>query len=351
MFKPQYGLTNGILNSLTEIAGAKEVIARAKILPAVEIKLRRQAILRMTRSSTSIEGNQLNLSQIEAIYAHKKIDAPKRDIYEVKNYIQALKYIEKVVVEKRTLDEKIILKIHKLVTNKTLPPNKCGKYRHGPVYIVQRRLGLSDLLLYTAPPYKKVSRLVGNLIAWLNNNPSDKLNPVIAAAIAHKEIAAIHPFADGNGRTARALATLILYSRGYDFRRLFVLEDYYNEDRPAYYRAINTGGKYDLKVDLTFWIEYFVLGFKKEINEVKSKVLALSGKKTTTAPDQQIYLSPNQQKILEFIDQLGRITIKDAIDILSVPRRTVQLELHNLKTSGIIKQVGNGPAAHYLQNK
>lgn len=351
MFNPQYQLTNTIINSLTKIAEDKAFIERARILPAAQIKLRHQAILRMTHSSTAIEGNRLNLLQIEAIYTHKKIDAPKRDIFEVKNYLQALKYIEKVVLEKKPLNEKIILKIHKLVTENTLPKEESGKYRGGPVYVVQRRFNLPPLLLYTAPPYKKIPRLVSSLVKWLNEQTADKLNPVITAALVHKEIAELHPFNDGNGRTARALATLVLYSRGYDFRRLFALEDYYNEDRPSYYEAINTGKKYDPKVDLTNWIEYFVLGFQREISDVKLRIMSLSGKNSAVSVGEPVYLSPCQQKILEFMDQLGKITIKDAIDILSVSRRSAQLELFKLKNAGFIKQINKGPAAYYIEKK
>src|SRR3990167_5576453 len=126
MFNPKYKHTNKILRDLTAIAEAKGIIDRAKILPRQEIKLRRQAIIRMTHHSTEIEGNQLNLEQVEALYAKKKVDAPARDIYEVKNYLNALKFIEKTVAEKKPVTEKVILKIHKLVTNKTLAPQHCG---------------------------------------------------------------------------------------------------------------------------------------------------------------------------------------------------------------------------------
>ena len=120
MFNPKYRLTNKILANLTAIAEAKGIVERAKILPQQEVKLRRQAIIRITHHSTEIEGNQLNIGQVEALYAKKKIDAPDRDIYEVKNYLNALKFIEKTVAEKQPITEKIILKIHKLVTDKTL---------------------------------------------------------------------------------------------------------------------------------------------------------------------------------------------------------------------------------------
>src|SRR3989344_2315273 len=136
MFNPKYNLNNGILSELTAIAEAKGIIDRAKILPQQELRLRRQAVIRMTHHSTEIEGNHLNMGQVEALYAKKKIDAPDRDIYEVKNYLNALKYIEKVVAEKKPITEKVILKIHKLVTNKTLATQFSGRYHLGHIYVV-----------------------------------------------------------------------------------------------------------------------------------------------------------------------------------------------------------------------
>jgi len=81
MFYPKYKHTNKILLDLTAIAEAKGIIDRAKILPQQEVKLRRQAIIRMTHHSTEIEGNKLNMGQVEALYTKKKVDAPDRDIY------------------------------------------------------------------------------------------------------------------------------------------------------------------------------------------------------------------------------------------------------------------------------
>jgi Fic family protein len=279
-FKPQYTLTDKIVGMLTAIAEAKVAIDRARLLPKQELRLRRQALIRMTHSSTHIEGNQLNLNQVEAVYARKKVDAPNRDIYEVQNYLKALRYIEQVVQKKQLLTEKVVLKIHKLVTDKTLPDEQCGKYRNGPVYVVRRRFGFPDEKVYTGPEATIVKKLMAGLVAWIQESEKQDIHPVIVAGILHQEIAAIHPFADGNGRTARALATLILYQRGFDFRRLFALEDYYNKDRPAYYRAIHVGASYEKrKTDITPWLEYFVKGFigLKQIPRIDTDTTDLYG--------------------------------------------------------------------------
>jgi len=349
MFNPKFKITNKIVEMLTAIVEAKAVIERARLLPKQEIKLRRLAKIRMTHSSTAIEGNRLDIKQIEALYANKKIDAPARDIFEVKNYLKALKFIEQIVAAKQPINEKVLLKIHKLVTDKTLPKEQSGRYRQIPIYVVRRRLGAPDEITYTGPAAEKVPLLCADLIEWINKKINKDVNPVILAGIIHQEIAAIHPFVDGNGRTARAMATLILYKSGYDFRRLFALEDYYNKDRQRYYQAINIGKTYDeRKVDFTRWLEYFVKGFKEEIDNVKSKVISLAIKKVDSEINSQIYLSEEQLKILEFLDQVDRITVGDVVEILECPKRTAQLYLQQLKKLKIIKQIGKGPSSAYI---
>lgn len=349
MFNPKYQFTNKILNMLTAIAEAKSVIEHAKILPKQELKLRRQALIRMTHASTKIEGNALNIHQVEAIAKHKKIDAPARDIYEVENYLKAIRYISKVVANKEKINEQIILKIHKFVTDKTLPEEQSGRYRQIPIYVVRRRLKMPNEVVYTGPDAKKVKRLMDNLIDWIHESEKRNINPIIIAGIVHLEITAIHPFVDGNGRTARALATLILYQQGYDFRRLFALEDYYNKDRSEYYRAVNIGRNYEEREqDITQWLEYFVEGFKEEIDNVKAQIISLGRRKIDENAGSQIYLDKNQIKILDFLETMGRITVKDVIDILECPQRTAQFNLQKLKKIKMIQQIGKGPSSAYI---
>lgn len=349
MFKPQYQLTDTLVSMLVSIAEARFSIERARILPKNELKLRRQALVRMSHSSTAIEGNQLNAYEVEALMGRKKVDAPERDIFEVQNYLKALKYIEEIVQKNDSITEKVLLKIHRLVTNNTLPKEQSGHYRTSPVYVVRRKLGMSSEVMYTGPEAKKVQALCVNLINWIRNSDKEEINPVIVAGIVHQEIAAIHPFSDGNGRTARAMATLVLYKRGYDFRRLFALEDYYNKDRPAYYKAIHIGKTYfERKVDFTSWLTYFTFGFKEEIDSVKNKVATLSSHKTDNGVNSQIYLDADQMKILDFLDKIGRISVSDVVNILGCPKRTAQFHLQRFKKIGTIKQINKGPSSAYI---
>lgn len=338
-----------MVSELAAIAEVKAVIERARLLPQQELRLRRQAMVRMTQSSTGIEGNILNQSQVAALAAHKKIDAPARDIYEVQNYMAALDYISRVVKKRRPITERVILKLHRLVTLQTLAQEKSGKYRTGNVYVVRRYISRPQKIMYIGPEARRVRGLMRDLVRWITTSQDQNIHPIVVAGLVHQEIALIHPFADGNGRTARALATLVLYQRGYDFRRLFALEDYYNKDRASYYAAIRTGETYDKReTDATPWLDYFIRGFKEEIDRVKAQILSLGQRKLNHEMSSQVFLNKEQLVILDFLDQNGKIAIGDAVRILKCPKRTAQLHLQKLKKLKLIKTIGKGPSSAYI---
>lgn len=130
-------------------------------------------------------------------------------------------------------------------------------------------------VLYRPPDWGEVPELMADLVAWLNNPEAVALMPVLEAGIAHYELVRIHPFTDGNGRTARALATLILAIRGFDTKRFFALDEYYNQDRASYYEALRSVDPQTH--DLTEWLEYFVQGIAVEMVRVERRVEELSG--------------------------------------------------------------------------
>ncbi len=117
----------------------------------------------------------------------------------------------------------VILNLHKDITQDTLDnPDWEGKYRKIQVYVGNR---ITGEVIFIPPPPEEVPVLMENLIEWLNSEEAFELHPVIVAGISHYELVRIHPFGDGNGRTARALATLILYMREFDIKRFFALTD------------------------------------------------------------------------------------------------------------------------------
>lgn len=341
-YKPAFSILPKLLNFLNDISVTREKILALKILPQRETKLRKNARLRMIHSSTAIEGNLLGLRDIEAVLGGQVMtNIRDRDRVEVVNYEKVMKAIDGMTETNNDGDwEKDILKIHRLTTTGLLPSGKSGHYRTGPVFVIQR---LTGKVMYKGPAALRVSKLMKDLCSWLENEQTMELSPVITAAIAHHQFVTIHPFADGNGRTARALATLVLYRRGFDIKKMFALDDYYNRDRQAYYRAIRQAR---IDKNLTSWLEYFSRGLLLELQQVLEKVEHFNRElKTSKEP---VYLSKRQREILDFAAMNGKMFRSDAVDIITVSPKTAYRELEFLRQSGLLKRKGKGPNTHYM---
>ena len=109
---------------------------------------------------------------------------------------------------------------------------------------------------------------------FINANDKEDIHPVLKSGIIHYELVRIHPFVDGNGRVARALASVILYQEGYDIRKFFSLEEYFDSDAARYYEALQSVEKKE--GDLTYWLEYFSLGLAIELSKIKDKIEKIS---------------------------------------------------------------------------
>jgi Fic family protein len=170
--------------------------------------------------------------------------------------------------------------------------------------------------------------------------------PVLEAGIAHYELVRIHPFVDGNGRTARALATLVLCQRGFDTKRFFALDEYYNQDRASYYEALRSVEP-DTR-DLTEWLEYFVQGIAVEITRVERRVQAMATLTDLEAQGQQIALNVRQIKLLDYLRQSkGDIANHEYQRLFRVSKRTASNDLAELVTHGLLAVEGAGPATRY----
>ncbi len=345
MFQPLFSITPAILKRLNRIEVIKEKLASSRIHPREEYRLKREALISMVHHSTAIEGNTLNERQIDRVLQGKSVTASAREIHEVKNYKKALDWIGRR--ESSLITEKEVLKIHALAMANILRKERTGHFRQEPVYVVSRT-PISYEVRYTGPDHKQVLKLVKALCRWINQVRKEGLSPILIAGAAHAEIAAIHPFVDGNGRTARLLATLILYTEKYDFRKLFALENFYNTNRPAYYEAIHLGKTYAerQKSQLTHWLDYFVKGFLAEMELVLDKIRPLLYLKK--ASHEKLVLSRDEIQILDFIQEIASATSKDVQGILSVTPRTAQRALGKLIAKKLLRRRGGRKNARYV---
>ncbi len=342
MFKQNFKYTNKTVKLLTRISAARETILSSPLIPKWNVTLRQEAIIHSAHSSTRIEGNRLSLEQVSELARGREITATRRDKQEVLNYLEVLKNIKNLIKDNFTT-EKDILIIHRMVTKNTLDnPEDCGVYRNRYVVVGNRFTGE---VFFRPPQNLEVPGLVKNLLEWINSEESKELDPIIEAGIVHYELVRIHPFVDGNGRTTRVLAALIFYLRGFDTNQFFCLDDYYNSDRPAYYKALQSV-KPDI-LDLTNWLEYFVEGVNISIETVKERIIRLSSKRLRKAKGRQIALTERQMRIIEFINQNGKITNRDVREMFKLSDEGALKEIKKLINLEIIKSEGKGRALHY----
>lgn len=349
MFVPKYTISPEVFGAISEIAETKVIVERSRVLPLNQLQLQREAMIRMVHTSTSIEGNPLEEYQVDKVLSGLEISADEKSILEVRNYQAALKFIEKLAEEEKELDQETILKVHSISMKGLLPPEKTGAFRPGSVYIVDDLGSGKERLKFEGPPSKDLKRLIGELLEWLKKADKDQLHPVLKAGIFHTQFVHIHPFSDGNGRVTRLLTNYILYKDRWDFRKVIVLEEFYNKNRQDYYDALSYGWeiKYGEGADLTDWLEYFMAGFLVEARKVAKKIQSLGLSKAHDKAE-TVFLDNDEIKIMDYLATVHKFRSDDIMKLLRVAKRTSQLKLKGLVDKGVIKSEGKGPATYYV---
>lgn len=231
-------ITNDILNSIIEIELNRYKISLVELSQNVLNKLRKNSKIKSSYASNKIEGNPLSEKQAEEV-----IESDERKHYlkpeqEVRNYFLALNYLEEKLNNKEKLSKKLILNVQKLV-EKGASKEKIGL--RGPMppgvlfAVYDSKTGNPD---YIPPEYSDVPGLLDELIEYVNTTDD---HPLIVAAVVHYQLVTIHPFEDGNGRTARLLSGYIMDLNGYGFNGVGSLEEYFAYDVDEYYDSIQMG--------------------------------------------------------------------------------------------------------------
>ncbi len=348
MYTPKYSITNSILKYIGVVEGSKEIIDNAPLLPYYEKKFQQDALVRAVYHGTHIEGNELNKTQAEKVIEGEDIVARERDIQEVINYRKVMDYIGQLgaQVQEQKINQSLIKQLHKMTVYKILPDEKSGEFRTTQVVI---RNSQTKEISFRPPAPDVVDPGMKDLIEFIQHSSADDLHPVLKSGIVHYEFVRIHPFVDGNGRVARALSTLILFQEGYDIRRFFSLEEYFDHDAASYYTALQSVGKRE--GDLTEWLEYFCRGLATELSKIKDKVerISVDSKLKAKLGGRPLLLSERQIKIIEYIQETGYLQNAAFASLFPmVSEDTVLNELKVLLTAGLVKKTGKTKAAKYI---
>jgi len=259
LWQPRYTLTPAAVRSLLDIEAAKTIVDHTPFPPAVVEELRRRARIRSTHYSTRIEGNRLTLAEAEEVVSGRttRFHGRERDVTEVRNYWNALLRVEEWAAREAPLTEELLQRLHALVEHGSRA--RPTPWRDGQNVIRDSETGA---IVYLPPEPKDVPDLMAALVSWVEHER--KILPVpLIAGLAHYQFVTIHPYYDGNGRTARLLATFLLHRGGYGLNGFFSLEEYHARDLAAYYTSLAAHPHHNYyagraEANLTPWLEYFL---------------------------------------------------------------------------------------------
>ncbi len=322
-FNPVYVISPKLAKDLMRIEAAKQQVSLLPINPSVIASLRETAKLYTTHYSTMIEGNRLDPEQVkEVLTLDGHFPGRERDEHEVKGYYAALAQVEQYVAQGCPITEKLIQTLHALVMSDGRKRVSPTAYRDGQNVI---RDGATNTIVYMPPEFKDVPALMRQLVAWIRE--SVDLPCPIVASIAHYQFATIHPYYDGNGRTARLLTTLILHLGGYDLKGLYSLEEYYARNLLAYYRAISIGPSHNyyfgrVESDITDWIEYFIEGMAFAFEKVVTQMIHSKNKGEQDHSALIRALDPKQRKAFELFQNYDVVTSHQIGELFGFQPRT-----------------------------
>ncbi len=360
MYKPKFQITNNLLTYISRIESAKALIDHSPLVPAWEAKFRDEAFTRTVHYGTKIEGNDLTKEQAQQVVRLENVVnsseivqktgilARERDVQEVLNYRNVISWIDKQRSDNlKTLFTSDTLKtIHKLTINNLVEEKYSGVYRDKQVIV---KSAVNSNIVYRPPISMEIPYLISDLFSWINSSESLSIHPIFKAAIVHYQLVYIHPFIEGNGRSARAMASLVLYALGYDFKKFFSIEQYFDSDVEAYYQAL-LSVQQNKDQDMSYWLEYFCYGLAIEIDKIRQQVMRLSKDlKLKKQLGKQIALSERQVILLELFQSQDEVTSDDMKSVLpNVSVDTILRDIKDLIDKKVISKRGVTKGVRYV---
>lgn len=261
-----------IVEWVAKINAFTAVIRGIPIPPHVQERLDRLNIVRAVRGTTGIEGTELSEAEVNEIVrtprSHRVLPLTRdREEQEVRNAHDLMIYVADQLKRNpdSPLTENSIRKFHEITTQAIdYPHNSPGQYRTFPVHAGT----------YQPPEAgEDVRRLMAEFIDWFSTGLPKSWDPVIRAIVAHFFVISIHPFGDGNGRTARGVESYLLYQAGVNARAYYSLANYYYRMRPEYV-ALLDHVRFQSDPDLTPFVAFALQGLVEELEAVHNEILS-----------------------------------------------------------------------------
>lgn len=336
------------LNELDELKFIK--IPNELKISQISDKYKIDTLIEESIASSQIEGATTSKKMAKELIKKGKKPKNKDELMVYNNYI-AMKHISKIKDDNFTIEE--ILNIHKIIT-KDLMENKGyeGKFRDNNEITI--RNVRDNTLLYTPPNYELIEVLMKELCKFANND-YDNIHPIIKGIIIHFLIGYIHPFIDGNGRTARALFYWYMLKKGYSYFEYLKVSEIINQSKGQYrdaYLYVESEKCDEYEGDLTYFIIYLLKCIKKSVDEFKSSLEQKINENIEKIRGLNENLNLRQQDILsEIIANPKRIlTIKYVMNTYGVAYATARSDLNILVELGALQKKKVGKEFIYISN-
>jgi len=305
----KWNYTNKIVNDLLTINRAREIVDLLELPVSIEEEIKKETIAKRVHYSTKIEGNVLNLEQVKEVIENRK-ESHERNVLEVRNYYNALMYLNNESENNNIITEDLIFKVHNLVVGKHLTSK--SEFRNGQNVVED---SVSGKIVYMPPEAKDVKNLINQMIKEFNSKDNKDIPIPIKAGILAYEFVTIHPFWDGNGRCSRLLATYILKAYNYDLKGFYVMEEFYDKNIDEYYNSLQMGLHHNFyfgrnEADITEWLEYFISTMANILEVVGNRVkeIYMNSKEQINIIDM---LDKRERWVANYIINNGKIKAKD----------------------------------------
>jgi len=323
MFQPKFSTTVKMINKLLEIQRSSVVIDQLPLPADILQQLQKEAKETTVLLSTRMEGNDLDVEQKrKVLYQSSQVDAEQ----EVYNLMKAIEFLEDSELRSLPITEEWIKKLHAIIRISHGRRPRLSEYR-----TEQNRVGYRNQAgFYMPPEYADVPVLMEDFVAWLNSPETHELPAPIRAGIAMWQFLTIHPYMDGNGRTARMIATYILRRGNFGLKGLFVLENFYDRNLNEYYKALQMGlshnyyfGRHD--ADLTVWLDYFLEGLAEVYTQAAEIVREKNSELLRVEPELIRQLDIQQRQLFrQLVFRQEEISTTEIMMLLGMGDRTAR---------------------------
>jgi len=342
-------LSPDLLNLISEIERNRGFLTSLKLPKKFLDRLASETEKKEAYYSSHIEGAVTSL-EVALLHLNKpsRKDYGDESLQMIVNNRDALEYIRKQ--NTNPFSHEMICELHKVLLRNTHKKRSItiGEYRKGPIYVVDGQ----GQVIYEGPPAPDVMRMMNSYVQWINN--ASEVHSLIKAAFVHLYFVHIHPFDDGNGRSARALSNLYLMKQDYQFINFLAPSDYFDHHRGEYYRAIQNAEAHDS--DATFFILYYLMALAEQLKNVQSEI-----EKETKVKDIRDLLSQKDQAKLDkkqikalqwMLEHPGKMTTKKYCKLGQCSDETARKDFNRLLEAGLIQKIGDGRTTGYvLKNK